>query len=58
MRLKLSSPREITFIIAIAIAALALLGQVVALPFFSMYGFGMLLIAFIVLTLGVLMHNM
>lgn len=58
MRLNLSSPRDITFIVSIIIAALALLGQVVALPFFTLYGFGMLLIAYIILALGVLLHNM
>lgn len=58
MRLNLSSPREMTFLISVIIAALALLGQVVALPFFTMYGFGMLLIAYIILVLGVLLHNM
>jgi hypothetical protein len=58
MRLNLSSPREMTFLISVIIAALALLGQVVALPFFTMYGFGMLLIAYIILLLGVLLHNM
>lgn len=58
MRLNLSSPRDITFMVSVLIAALALLGQVVALPFFTMYGFGMLLIGYIILVLGVLMHNM
>lgn len=58
MRLNLSSPRDITFTVSVIIAALALLGQVVALPFFTMYGFGMLLIAYVILVLGVLMHNM
>lgn len=58
MRLSLSRPRDITFVIAVIIAALALLGKIVALPVFSIYGFGLLLIAFIILALGVLLRDL
>ncbi|MEC9367582.1 MAG: hypothetical protein VX871_02720 [Pseudomonadota bacterium] len=58
MRLNLSRPKETTFIISAVLAGLTLLGQVVALPIFSAYGFGLLLIAWIVLAAGVLMDNM
>ncbi len=58
MRLSLSRPREVTFVVSIVIAALTLLGQIVPLPFFSAYGYGLLLIAYIILTLGVLLDNL
>lgn len=58
MRLNLSRPRDLTFVISIIVAALALLGQVVALPFFTGYGFGMLLIAYIILVAGVLLRDL
>ena len=58
MRLNLSPPKEITFIIAVAIAALCLLGRIVALPIFSQYAFGLLLIAFIILALSVLLKDL
>jgi hypothetical protein len=58
MRLSLSRPRELTFLIAVGIAALTLLGKIVLLPIFSLYGFGLLLIAFIILALGVLLDNL
>jgi len=35
-----------------------LLGQIVPLPFFTAYGYGLLLIAYIVLALGVYLDNM
>jgi hypothetical protein len=58
MRLNLSPPKDITFIVAVAIAGLTLLGRVVALPVFSQYGFGLLVIAFIILAAGVLLRDL
>lgn len=58
MRFNLSRPRNETFLISLIIAVLALLGQVVALPIFSAYGFGLLLIAYVILLLGVLVDNL
>lgn len=58
MRLNLSPPKEITFVIAVVLAALVLLGRVVALPVFSQYGFGLLLVAFIILALSVLLRDL
>ena len=57
MRLNLSRPKDMTFIVSAGLTALTVLGQVVSLPFFSAYGFGLLLIAWIVLAAGVLMDN-
>lgn len=58
MRLNLSRPKDITFAIAAILAILCLLGRVVALPIFSQYGFGLLLIAFIILALGNLLRDL
>lgn len=58
MRLSLTRPRDITFIVAVIIAVLTLLGRIVALPIFSQYGFGLLLIAFIILAAGVLVRDL
>jgi len=58
MRLNLSRPKDITFLIAVIIAGLVLLGRVVALPIFSQYAFGLLLIAFIILAAGVLVRDL
>jgi hypothetical protein len=40
------------------IAILVVLGQIVALPFFTGYGLGLLLIAYLILVAGVLMENL
>lgn len=58
MRFNLSSPRIETFAVSAVIAILCLLGQIVALPVFTPYGFGLLLIAWIILAAGVLLHNL
>lgn len=57
MRFNLTRPRNETFLVSIVIAVLTVIGQVVALPIFTAYGFGLLLIAYIVLVLGNLMDN-
>jgi len=58
MRLNLSRPKEITFVVSLVIAVLTLLGQIVPLPFFTAYGYGLLLIAYIILALGVYLDNL
>lgn len=58
MNITLTPPTMMVFLISVIIAALTLLGQVVALPFFSGYGFGLLLIAYLLLMLGVLVRNL
>jgi uncharacterized membrane protein YgdD (TMEM256/DUF423 family) len=55
--LQLTPPRTIVFYIAVVLAALAALGQVVSLPIVTPYGFAVLLIGFIVLALGVLIRD-
>jgi hypothetical protein len=58
MNFSLSSPRRETFLVSIVIAVLVVLGQIVALPFFTAYGLGLLLIAYLILVAGVLMENL
>lgn len=58
MNFNLSAPRRETFLISIVIAALVVLGLLVPLPFFTGYGLGLLLIAYIILAAGVLIDNL
>ena len=41
-----------------SIAALVIIGLIVPLPFFTGYGFGLLLIAYLILLAGVLLENL
>jgi hypothetical protein len=56
--MKLSEPKVITFIVAVVLAVLALLGTFAKIPLFSAYGFWVLLIAFILLALGNLVKGL
>jgi len=58
MEFNLSAPRRETFLVSIVIAALVVLGMIVPLPFFTGYGLGLLLIAYIILAAGVLIDNL
>ena len=58
MNIDLSTPRRETFFVSGIIAILVIIGLVVPLPFFTGYGFGLLLIAYLVLLAGVLMRNL
>jgi hypothetical protein len=58
MNIHLSTPRRQTFLISVVIAALVVLGMIVPLPFFTAYGMGLLLIAYLILLAGVLMDNL
>jgi hypothetical protein len=58
MNIHLSTPRRETFLVSVIIAALVVIGMIVPLPFFTGYGFGLLLIAYLVLLAGVLLENL
>jgi hypothetical protein len=58
MNFNLSTPRRETFLVSIVIAILVVLGMIVPLPFFTGYGMGLLLIAYLILVAGVLMDNL
>jgi uncharacterized membrane protein YccC len=50
--MKLSRPKESTFIVAVILAVVALLGMVATIPFATPYAFWILLIAFVLLAFG------
>ena len=58
MNFHLSTPRRETFLVSVVIAALVIIGLIVPLPFFTGYGFGLLLIAYLILLAGVLLENL
>jgi hypothetical protein len=58
MNIRLSTPRRETFLISVVIAALVVIGMIVPLPFFTGYGMGLLLIAYLILLAGVVMDNL
>lgn len=56
--MKLSAPTYVTFIIAVVLAVIALIGALVkTIPFVSAYAFWILLVGFIVLVLGVMLKG-
>lgn len=55
--MKLSAPTFVTFIIAVVLAVIALIGFLVTIPFVSTYAFWILLVGFIVLVLGVMLKG-
>lgn len=57
MNFNLTSPRRETFLVSVVIAILVIIGMIVPLPFFTGYGMGLLLIAYLILLAGVLMEN-
>lgn len=58
MNISLSTPRRETFLVSVIIAALVVIGMIVPLPFFTAYGLGLLLIAYLILLAGVLLENL
>ncbi len=51
--MRLSKPKNITFILALILAVLALLGVVFAVPTLSTYAFWLMTAAFVILAAGV-----
>jgi hypothetical protein len=58
MNFHLTTPRRETFLVSVVIAILVIIGMIVPLPFFTGYGMGLLLIAYLILVAGVLMDNL
>ena len=56
--MKLSEPKNLTFIIALVIALIALLSKFIAIPFVSDYAFFILLIGFVLLALANLLKGL
>ena len=55
--MKLSEPKEITFWIAVIIAVIGILAELVIIPGLSGFAFWLVVIAFIVLVLGNLLKG-
>ena len=53
----LTAPTVPVFLVSVALAVLALLGQLVKVPFLTTYDFWIAIIAFVVLTVGVLLKD-
>lgn len=56
-KMKLQAPKQITFWIAVILAVLGLLGQLVVIPVVSGVAFWLVLAAFVLLLLGVLLDG-
>jgi hypothetical protein len=56
MKLNLSAPKQITWLVALVIAVLGVLAQLV--PSLNTYAFWLVVIAFVILLLGTLLENL
>jgi hypothetical protein len=56
--MKLSSPKNITWWIAVVIGVLGILGQLVSIPFVSTYAFWFEAIAFVLLALATFLKGL
>lgn len=52
MALKLNAPSQVLFIVSLVIAAIAVLGKLTPLPFASVNGFWLAMIAYVVLAVA------
>jgi len=50
--MKLTPPKNITFLVAVALGILGFLGNYVSIPFVSQYGFWFMTVGFVLLALG------
>jgi hypothetical protein len=55
---KTSAPKQITWIIAIIVGLLGIIGHFVAIPFASMNSFWLVTVGFILLALGTLLKDL
>jgi len=53
----LHAPSVLIFVVSLVFVALALIGHVVLLPFVTLYGFWVAIIAYLILVIGVLMKT-
>jgi hypothetical protein len=50
--MNLSPPTTVVFVISLILAALAIIGKFVAIPFFSQHGFWVAVVAYVILAIG------
>jgi hypothetical protein len=55
--MNLHAPSVPIFVVSLVFAALALIGHVVLIPFVTLYGFWVAIIAYIILAFGVVMRT-
>ena len=55
--MQLSAPKQITFLIALLLGLLGIIGKFVAIPFVSTYAFWFLVIAFLLLVIANLIEG-
>ena len=55
--MNLSAPKQITWLIAVIVGVLGILGKVVAIPFISAYAFWLVVVAFLILVVGTFMDG-
>lgn len=56
--MKLSAPKQTTFIVAVVLAVLALLGALITIPVLTEVAVWLALVAFVVLALGVWLEGL
>ena len=56
--MNLSAPKQVTFIVAVVIALLGLVGSFVALPVLSAYSFWLVVLGFVVLAAANMMEGL
>lgn len=58
MDLKLSEPKEVTFIIAVILGVLGILAELVTIPSLSTFSFWLVAVAFVLLAVGALVDGL
>jgi heme/copper-type cytochrome/quinol oxidase subunit 1 len=58
MDLKLSEPKEVTFIIAVILGVLGILAELVTIPSLSAFSFWLVAVAFVLLAVGALVEGL
>jgi hypothetical protein len=55
--MNLHAPSVLIFVVSLVFAGLALIGHVVLLPYVTLYGFWVAIIAYVILAVGVVMKT-
>ena len=55
--INLHAPSVLIFVVSLVFAVLALIGHVVLIPFVTLYGFWVAIIAYVILAVGVMMRT-
>jgi hypothetical protein len=55
--MNLHAPSVLIFVVSLVFAVLALIGHVVLIPFVTLYGFWVAIIAYVILAVGVMMRT-